>query len=139
MPETDTIPVSASVASTGLGIRYISDWAYAYSGTINVTATPVNLLDFTSGAGLIVGQLKVMQSTATAEGDDILASLLFNQQYIFRMVVGKNAFNEFDPNSATATDIIIPPRTLVQVELDNLSGGDADMSALITGRVYGEK
>ena len=78
-----------------------------------------------------------MQSTAAAEGDDVLASLLFNGQYIFRMVLGKNAFQEFDPNSATATEIIIPPQTLVQVELDNLSGSDADMSALLTGRVYG--
>jgi len=137
MPHTDTIPVSASVVSTGLGIRYIGNWAYAYSGTINVTATPINLLEFTSGAGIIVGKLKVMQSTAAAEGDDVLASLLFNEIYIFRMVLGKNAFNEFDPSSITATDIIIPPFTLVQVELDNLSGNASDMSALLTGRVYG--
>jgi len=137
MPQTDTIPVSASIASTGLGIRYISNWAYAYSGTINVTATPINLLEFTTGAGIIVGKLKVLQSTAAAEADDVLASLLFNELYIFRMVLGKNAFQEFDPNSATAVDIIIPPFTLVQVELDNLSGTDADMSAILTGRVYG--
>jgi len=137
MPHTDVIPTSASIASTGLGIRYISNWTYAYSGTINVTATPINLLEFTTGSGLIVAKLKVMQSTAAAEADDVLASLLFNGLYIFRMVLGKNAFQEFDPNSATAVDIIIPPRTLVQVELDNLSGTDADMSALLTGRVYG--
>ena len=36
MPETDTIPVSASVASTGTGIRYIGDNAYAISGQIGV-------------------------------------------------------------------------------------------------------
>jgi len=131
------VQASASVSAVGLGIRYVQDWAYAYSGTINVTATPINLLEFTSGSGVLVAQLKVMQSTAAAEGDDVLASLLFNGQYIFRMVLGKNAFQEFDPNSATATEIIIPPQTLVQVELDNLSGSDADMSALLTGRVYG--
>ena len=131
-------PTNYQFAGTGLGIRYVENWAYAYSGTINVTATPINLLEFTTtGSGVLVAQLKVMQSTAAAEADDILASLLLNEQYIFRMVVGKNAFQEFDPNSATATEIIIPPQTLVQVELDNLSGTDADMSALLTGRVYG--
>jgi len=132
-----SITASTYSVTTGLGLRYIGDWAYAYSGTINVTATPINLLEFTSGAGVIVGKLKVMQATAAAEADDVLASLLFNGLYIFRMLLGKNAFNEFDPSSITATDIIIPPRTLVQVELDNLSGTDADMSALLTGRVYG--
>ena len=130
-------PTNYQFAGTGLGIRYVENWAYAYSGTINVTATPINLLEFTTGAGILVAQLKVMQATAAAEADDVLASLLLNEQYIFRMVLGKNAFQEFDPNSATATDIIIPPQTLVQVELDNLSGTDADMSALLTGRVYG--
>ena len=131
-------PTNYQFAGTGLGIRYVENWAYAYSGTINVTATPINLLEFTTtGSGVLVAQLKVMQSTAAAEADDVLASLLLNEQYIFRMVVGKNAFQEFDPNSATATEIIIPPQTLVQVELDNLSGTDADMSALLTGRVYG--
>ena len=135
----EPVQANASVSATGLGIRYVGEFAYAYSGTINVTATPINLLEFSTGAGVLVAQLKVMQSTAAAEADDVLASLLFNEQYIFRMVVGKNAFQEFDPNSATPTDIIIPPQTLVQVELDNLSGTDADMSALLTGRVYGAK
>tara|TARA_Y100000310_G_scaffold285832_1_gene309565 strand:+ start:361 stop:792 length:432 start_codon:yes stop_codon:yes gene_type:complete len=142
MMKAEPLPPDASTASTGLGIRYVGKdpmHAYAYSGTINVTATPINLLDFTTGAGTIFATLKVMQATAAAEGDDVLASLLFNEQYIFRMVLGKNAFQEFDPNSATATQIVIPPNTLVQVELDNLSGSDADMSAILTGKVYGVK
>ena len=58
MPETDTIPVSASVASTGLGIRYIGDWAYANSGWLSVaTGADTVLLDFTSGAGMIKADL----------------------------------------------------------------------------------
>jgi len=136
MAKAEGLPPTASVVVPGLSLNYAGEWAYAYSGTLNVTATPINLLEFTTGAGIIVGKLKVLQSTAAAEADDVLASLLFNELYIFRMVLGKNAFQEFDPNSATAVDIIIPPFTLVQVELDNLSGTDADMSAILTGRVY---
>ena len=58
MPDTDTIPVSASIASTGLGIRYIGDHCYAYSGEVNVANVELSLLDFTTGSGLIVGKCK---------------------------------------------------------------------------------
>ena len=62
MPATDTIPVSASVASTGKGIRYIGDYAYAYSGTIEVTGTTteITMLEFTTGSGLIKAELRFM-------------------------------------------------------------------------------
>ena len=57
MPETDTIPVSASVASTGTGIRYIGDYAYAYSGVISVVdGNETELLGFTTGSGVIVAE-----------------------------------------------------------------------------------
>ena len=57
MPETDTIPVSASIASTGKGIRYIGDHAYAYSGAVALdnTTDENTYLEFTSGSGYIVG------------------------------------------------------------------------------------
>ena len=55
MTDTDTIPVSASVASTGKGIRYIGDYAYAYSGNYEANTTVIEgIIDFTSGAGVIV-------------------------------------------------------------------------------------
>ena len=58
MPEPDTIPVSASIASTGPGIRYIGDYAYANSGWLAVaTGADTVLLDFTSGAGMIKADL----------------------------------------------------------------------------------
>ena len=60
MPETDVIPTSASVASTGKGIRYIGDHAYAYSGAV-VTggggSADGTVLEFTTGSGYISGQL----------------------------------------------------------------------------------
>ena len=53
MPETDTIPVSASVASTGKGIRYVGTHAYAYSGSVGVDNNETTLLEFTTGTGYI--------------------------------------------------------------------------------------
>ena len=79
MPETDTIPVSASVASTGKGIRYIGDYAYAYSGKIVINNETVDFLDFTSGAGYIVAKLtggRNMKSAAETEVNILLIILL---------------------------------------------------------------
>ena len=67
MPETDTIPVSASVASTGPGIRYIGDHAYAYSGVITVNNTTTTLLDFTTGVGYIVAKYQPSVNTDTSD------------------------------------------------------------------------
>ena len=60
MPETDVIPTSASVASTGSGIRYIGDYAYAYSGLAQTEGlnSPVTRLEFTTGSGLIDAKLR---------------------------------------------------------------------------------
>ena len=78
MPETDTIPVSASVASTGPGIRYIGDYAYAYSGLIETDNTISNLLDFTTGAGIIQGRVQ-FNIDETGAGEAFEHQVLFNE------------------------------------------------------------
>ena len=61
MPETDTIPVSASVASTGKGIRYIGDYAWALSGDIATSSTAyIEHLAFTTGSGFIVAEFNLI-------------------------------------------------------------------------------
>ena len=57
---TEAVPANASVASTGLGIRYIGEHAYALSGIERDAGTGganTTLLNFTSGAGYIRGTL----------------------------------------------------------------------------------
>ena len=54
--EPEAVPANASVASTGLGIRYIQDWAYAFSGVVQANGADKTALDFISGTGLIVGK-----------------------------------------------------------------------------------
>ena len=50
----EPIQPGASIAATGLGIRYIGNYAYAYSGPVAAdnTAGGTALLDFTSGSGV---------------------------------------------------------------------------------------
>jgi len=39
MAMAEALPPDASTASTGLGLRYIGDWAYAFSGAFNSTTS----------------------------------------------------------------------------------------------------
>ena len=83
MTDTDTIPVSASVASTGKGIRYIGDYAYAYSGVLDLTS-PKTALDFTSGAGYIVGKFEFNADFATGGGAAISVEIFLNNVQIIK-------------------------------------------------------
>jgi len=134
MPETDAIPVSASVASTGKGIRYLQNWVYGFSGEIGVADTELSLLEFTSGSGLIVG--KIQLGSKAAENEDYDFRIYFNNVVVFS--------NTFHQQGATYVDIanyipiIIPPLTGVKVTLDNIADTDTRIwSVILTGRVYG--
>ena len=111
--------------------------AYAYSGAKTVTATPSDLLQFNTNSEYIVGEFKPQQAVASAEGDDCLVNIYFNDVIIVGYIMGKNAFTEYDPAGTTETKLIIPPFTDVRVEMDNLSGGEATMCVTFTGRAYG--
>ena len=68
MPETDTIPVSASIASTGKGIRYIGGHCFAYSGSHPATAAGhTAMLDFTSQSGYIIAKIAFGNTSASAD------------------------------------------------------------------------
>ena len=111
MPETDTIPVSASIASTGLGIRYIGDHAYAYSGTFVASTSEQTVLDFTTGSGYIVATLTLtapIDMTAVQDGSFRGYQLDFNGQTVGLYKV--ESVSE-DMPSNTETQILIPPFT----------------------------
>ena len=139
MPETDTIPVSASVASTGNGIRYISGWVYALSGVRTVDNNETVLLEFTTGSGIISADFGFWYATAVDGGnigDDYLFRILFNNLLI--LTQNLNASKEiYHP---TYPKLVIPPQTLVTVSAQNSTDSTAnDISATVTGRVYGEE
>jgi len=112
-------------------------FAFIYSGQQTVTATPSDLLIFTNNSEYLVAEFKVQQATPAAEGDDCLVNIYFNDILLLGYVMGKNAFQEFDPSGITPTKLIVPPFTSVRVEMDNLSGGEATMCVIVTAKVGG--
>jgi len=127
---TEIIPANASVVSTGLGIRYIGDWAYAYSGTSNPGTGPTTFLEFTTGAGLIVGKFELNADYAGTGGNNLLIEIYFND---IKIVFERDVGNDFVPGD-TSYDVIIPPFTGVKVDV---SSGAAPANVNFTGRVYG--
>jgi len=131
MAHTDVIPTSASIASTGKGIRYIGDWAYAYSGLSDTSSSNVNYLEFTSGSGLIVSKIQPFYR----------ADSTYNLSYIINFngieVYGFEVTSSMDYTPYSEIHLIIPPNTEVAVSIRNLGGGTSAAGVSLTGRVYG--
>ena len=133
MTEADVIQPSASIASTGKGIRYIGNWAYAYSGAVTVTNTETDLLNFTSGSGLIDATIQF--NYAVNSGDDFQYKVYFNDVEVQGYIVA-NAGQYTSPDNRIK--LVIPPFTLVRCTADNIEGSTGRLQIVsLTGRVYG--
>ena len=136
MPHTDVIPTSASTASTGTGIRYIGEHAYAFSGTVSVAATTVTALSFTTGAGYIVGKFYLnYNSTGFGAGERIGYTIELNGEEVVDAVYGENVQS---PTTAPYdVQLALPPLTLCEVKLTTSDNSGIGMGMVFTGRVYG--
>ena len=136
MPETDVIPTSASVASTGKGIRYIGDYAYASSGTVLSTGSGGAddiLLEFVSGTGLIVSTLD-FQNDITSSAD-VYFEIKFNDETI---VLNKEAASSI--TEPRTFKLLIPPFTKVKIGWGTQSGAtNFNGTVFLFGQVHGEK
>jgi len=130
----------ASVAATGLGLRYIGDHVYGYNtGTINSTAAAI--LSFTTGSGYITAQINLyggvsFDSTGElASGDVSGLKIKFNDEIVAYLKTDSAQEDMAVPSVFTA---IIPPFTKVECDIMSVSTSSAYLAAVsITGRVYG--
>ena len=138
MAEAEGIPPTASVASVGPGIRYVSNWAYAYSGEVTTSgADVVDTLDFNTGSGLIKAKMSFGIAGYTVANDDFRLAVTMNGETIFQVL-----FNNVEPArlvdaSLLNLEIIIPPESTVTTTAKRTYGsGTATFTTLLTGRVY---
>jgi len=131
MAEAEGIPPTASTASTGLSIRYVGNWAYAFSGIVEVTNTGADLLNFTTGGGLIVATWRPCRFDDDA--DNIQYFTFFNGLNVMGLI---NTHAESSDQSQNYK-LLIPPFTHVQVTGDNKSSGTGhNVGMVMVGRVY---
>jgi len=124
---------AASVAAPGLGIRYIGDWAYGFSGIVACDNNNTLMMEFTSGSGFIDMQLVVMNSSGA--GDDFLYSLYLNDVISIQWY----ALGVQDPLAGkNPIPVLIPPFTKFTLRGDN-QGATTERNHTVnfSGRVYG--
>ena len=141
MTEADVIQPSASIASPGLGIRYIGkDHCYAFSGAVGASKTEQTVLDFTTGSGYIVATL-TMTGPVYMEEDGVATGCIRGYQLDFNsQTVGlyKMDSQEEDTPTVVEVQILIPPFTAVVLTcIDNYNNALFVGTVNITGRVYG--
>ena len=138
MPETDTIPVSASVASTGLGIRYIGDYAYAYSGQVTASTSKQTVIETTSGKGIIVCRIQFNgfnHENVPGDGVNGMATISFND---INVSILRSESGQEDAPYSVYEKFVIPPFTKVKVTVDADSTSASYFGSVnLVGRVYG--
>jgi len=134
MTAAGVIQPSASIASTGKSIRYIGDYAYAYSGLVENAAggggNPSTLLEFTTGSGLIVANIS--WGIKHGGGSDSYFTVKLNDLDVFNAT----ATTTGGAIPFTPLTFIIPPFTKVEV-LWGIDAVTEDGTSQFTGRVYG--
>jgi len=138
MAEASVTP-EASVASPGLGIRYVGpNYCYAYAGVFDATTSDVTVLSFTTGSGTIVGEVQFnapFNPSTIITGKTGALTVKFNGIIIAAL----KASGDVETMPAMVTSqLIIPP--LTEVLMSIISNGDDDSrkaTITFTGRVYG--
>jgi len=131
----EALAPEASVARTGLGLRYIGQWAYAFSGPVPTDNSETTLLSFQSGSGVFVGSYYPMFMTGLAQSRNYTFTVKFNALTVLIRV-----FTQIDSfeNNPGEIKIIIPPQTEVLITALNIADTEShNMGAKLVGRVYG--
>lgn len=126
---------NASVAATGLGIRYIGKFAYGYSGIVGCDNNDTIMMEFTTGSGFIDMKVLVCNSVSLSTGDDFRYSVYLNDVICTQWY----GLGVQDPLAGrNPLPFLIPPFTKMTIRADN-QGGTAkrDHTVNIVGRVYG--
>jgi len=129
----------ATFLGANTGLSYAGDYAYAYSGQLQIATSATTMLLFTTGAETIDADLQVsgpFKFSDPASGDKSNFQLSFNGVVVY--LLGSRASNtDYTNPLSNSVKIIIPPRTEVKLEVDS-SGSTAGVytTATIRGRVY---
>ena len=134
-------PTNYQFAGTGLGIRYIGQHCYGYSGTFGAATSDQVALSFISGSGYILADFVVNQFVKPDDPDDFdltLAIIKFNGEQVASMLVGTAQAEGWNRTPSQGFQkIVIPPYTDVLVTLRGHSDDADDLGTVtMTGRVY---
>ena len=124
----------ASVVQVGLGIRYVGEYCYAYSGLVSIDDNETTLLEFRTGSGVI----RALTDFNYAESQqDIYRMKIYFNDLAVQAFIAYGKLNYKD-SSEVPIPLIIPPFTLVKCTGQNIDNTNArEHIVSLTGRVYG--
>ena len=133
MPEG--VDASANVtAGTGLGLNYVQDRVYAYSGKKDGgSGVEVSFLLFTTGTKTIKGKFQCFYSPDTAQATSAIYRIKFNDQIISQYWDKELHAGSGDANPQQPVHVIIPPLTLVEVTIE-MDNGAQLQTVIFTGK-----
>jgi hypothetical protein len=136
MPKGVGYASSNVIAGTGLELNYVGNYVYAYSGTFQSLNSAATMLNFTTGAKSIIGEIQCNGSVRLGDsdsGDTTAFQISFNG-----VVVGllkTESGQENSPPFATQT-FVLPPYTNVQVVRDGTADNTNNLNTVgFTGKV----
>lgn len=133
----EPIQPEASTASTGKGIRYIGEHAYAYN-IVGSDSDPQTVLEFTTGSGYIVCKAYF---TGPTKFSDPNSGREANWQLSLNDIIVGHVHNDTSEGDITQQGVLkflIPPFTDVKIEVDvNDVTASYLNGVILTGRVYG--
>tara|TARA_Y100000310_G_scaffold306919_1_gene348493 strand:- start:296 stop:724 length:429 start_codon:yes stop_codon:yes gene_type:complete len=139
MMKAEPLPPDASVASTGLGIRYVGEHAWAASGEVTVTAgtSPITMLDFTTGSGYIIANIDFTLDQTNLSASAKWGWLIkLNDQTVLNYLT--EVASTRGNNDVDATKLLIPPFTRFVAQCQSPDdANDVDFTVTMAGRVYG--
>jgi len=129
-------PVGGSFTGPAEALEIIGDHVYCFSGLITATTSYQEVLSFQSPTGYIVGILQLnsgIDYSSPANRITNSANIIFNDVTIARIAAGTTT--DDSPTSQTQ-DLVIPPQTVVSVQVDSSADADRQFSVTFVGRIY---
>lgn len=124
---------AASVAATGLGIRYVGDYAYASSGKVVCDDSGATLLEFSSGTGILTIDIEMFSWGDASTNEDMSFLFSLNDQDVGYVRLGSSVEHYRNP-----IIMLIPPLTKFKAFGKNEGGSSNNsLAVLLSGRVYG--
>jgi len=122
-------PVGGSFTGPAEALEIIGDFAYAYSGLVQVDTSAVTQLEFTTGNFLFVGDLTIFgvsNPDAVDPGATSIAEIFLNGVGVFNV---KLSTTEEDMPTTATIPFLIPAYTEVKVDIT----GDTGSAGYTTG------
>mgnify|MGYP005829523883 CR=1 FL=1 len=127
---------NAQYTSAGKGLTTIGKHCYAYSGVYKATTSFQEVLSFQTGKHYVKGMLQLNSGIdLSSPANRVLnsAKTTFNGVTVSFIATGTST--DDSPTSQTEL-LIIPPLTLVVVEVDSSATADRDFTVGFVGKVH---